>query len=1019
MKTAIRLLAVSFGVVLLAALWTSPVSAYPTFDGGCAASNCHEVVFNQDNYTSNHDGTAWGTNLMDGHLQIIESLVGPLPGNDECLVCHNQIGDNPSTFSSGNPDYPFSCAGCHGREGDNTPNDGAFGGTNPGRSDGLRNHHRSNGITTCDICHTADQTPSLVGESTLPPNYGGPPLAPPSAALIADPCSDAQFGPDGLDNDGDNLYDAADPDCAVNTPPVANAGPDQTVNVGDTVTLDGSNSSDADSDPLTYSWSLSVPGGSGATLSDPTAVGPTFVADVAGAYTATLIVNDGTDDSAPDSAVITAQIVVGNNPPVANAGPDQNVSVGDTVVLDGSGSTDADGDALTYGWSLSVPTGSGATLSDPTAVGPTFVADVAGAYTATLIVNDGTDDSAPDSAVITAQIVVGNNPPVANAGPDQNVSVGDTVVLDGSGSTDADGDALTYGWSLSVPTGSGATLSDPTAVGPTFVADVEGDYVAQLIVNDGTDDSAADSVVITAQAVPGNTPPVANAGPDQNVSVGDTVVLNGSGSTDADGDALTYSWSLSVPTGSGATLSNPTAVGPTFVADVAGDYVAQLIVNDGTDDSAADTVMITASVVPANNPPVANAGLDQSVLVGDTVTLDASGSSDADGDALTYSWSLSVPTGSGATLSDPTAISQTFVADVAGDYVAQLIVNDGMDDSTPDSVVIVAAPPAVNQPPVANAGPNQSVFVGNTVTLDASGSSDPDGDALTYSWSLTSVPVGSGAMLSDPNVVNPSFAADVAGDYVVQLIVNDGELDSAPDTVMITASAVPANNPPVANAGPDRSVFVGNTVTLDAGGSSDPDGDPLTYSWSLTSVPAGSGAMLSDPNAVNPRFAADVAGDYVAQLIVNDGELDSAPDTVMITVQAAALPVADPSGPYAGFVNEIVTFDGRGSSDPDGGAIRSWNWDFGDGSTGVGDRATHIYGAAGTYTAQLTVTDDEGQTSAPATTTVTVDDQVVVIRKSGSGAIGLPFLWLLGLTLFLMRRRRMSLRNSVGSTGGS
>ena len=923
MKTAIRLLAVSFGVVLLAALWTSPVSAYPTFDGGCAASNCHEVVFNQDNYTSNHDGTAWGTNLMDGHLQIIESLVGPLPGNDECLVCHNQIGDNPSTFSSGNPDYPFSCAGCHGREGDNTPNDGAFGGTNPGRSDGLRNHHRSNGITTCDICHTADQTPSLVGESTLPPNYGGPPLAPPSAALIADPCSDAQFGPDGLDNDGDNLYDAADPDCAVNTPPVANAGPDQTVNVGDTVTLDGSNSSDADSDPLTYSWSLSVPGGSGATL------------------------------------------------------------------------------------------------SDPTAVGPTFVADVAGAYTATLIVNDGTDDSAPDSAVITAQIVVGNNPPVANAGPDQNVSVGDTVVLDGSGSTDADGDALTYGWSLSVPTGSGATLSDPTAVGPTFVADVEGDYVAQLIVNDGTDDSAADSVVITAQAVPGNTPPVANAGPDQNVSVGDTVVLNGSGSTDADGDALTYSWSLSVPTGSGATLSDPSAVGPTFVADVAGDYVAQLIVNDGTDDSAADTVMITASVVPANNPPVANAGLDQSVLVGDTVTLDASGSSDADGDALTYSWSLSVPTGSGATLSDPTAISQTFVADVAGDYVAQLIVNDGMDDSTPDSVVIVAAPPAVNQPPVANAGPNQSVFVGNTVTLDASGSSDPDGDALTYSWSLTSVPVGSGAMLSDPNVVNPSFAADVAGDYVVQLIVNDGELDSAPDTVMITASAVPANNPPVANAGPDRSVFVGNTVTLDAGGSSDPDGDPLTYSWSLTSVPAGSGAMLSDPNAVNPRFAADVAGDYVAQLIVNDGELDSAPDTVMITVQAAALPVADPSGPYAGFVNETVTFDGRGSSDPDGGAIRSWNWDFGDGSTGVGDRATHIYGAAGTYTAQLTVTDDEGQTSAPATTTVTVDDQVVVIRKSGSGAIGLPFLWLLGLTLFLMRRRRMSLRNSVGSTGGS
>ena len=90
----------------------------------------------------------------------------------------------------------------------------------------------------------------------------------------------------------------------MNIPPVADAGLDQTVDVGDTVTLDGSGSTDADSDPLTYSWVLSVPGGSGAVLSDTAAVGPNFVPDVAGTYTATLIVNDGTDDSAPDDAVI-------------------------------------------------------------------------------------------------------------------------------------------------------------------------------------------------------------------------------------------------------------------------------------------------------------------------------------------------------------------------------------------------------------------------------------------------------------------------------------------------------------------------------------------------------------------------------------------------------------------------------------------------------------------------------------------------------------------------------------------
>ena len=110
----------------------------------------------------------------------------------------------------------------------------------------------------------------------------------------------------------------------------------------------------------------------------------------------------------------------------------------------------------------------------------------------------------------------------------------------------------------------------------------------------------AQSTPVTAQ----NSPPVANAGPDQNVSVGATVSLNGSGSSDVDGNPLTYSWSLiSVPPGSGATLVNPTAVNPTFVADMPGTYVVQLIVNDGLVDSAPDEVVISATgPAPGANP---------------------------------------------------------------------------------------------------------------------------------------------------------------------------------------------------------------------------------------------------------------------------------------------------------------------------------------------------------------------------------------------------------------------------------
>ena len=187
------------------------------------------------------------------------------------------------------------------------------------------------------------------------------------------------------------------------------------------------------------------------------------------------------------------------------------------------------------------------------------------------------------------------------------------------------------------------------------------------------------------------------------------------------------------------------------------------------------------------------------------------------------------------------------------------MVNDGTVDSTPDtvSIVVEAAPPG-NQPPTAVAGPDQSgISQGATVTLDGSGSSDPDGDALTFAWTLTTVPAGSAAALSDPTVIGPTFVADVAGSYVAQLVVNDGIVDSAADTVTITVD----NAAPIADAGPDQSgLSEGATVTLDGSASSDPDGDPLTFAWTLTTVPAGSAAALSDPTVVGPTFDADLPG---------------------------------------------------------------------------------------------------------------------------------------------------------------
>ena len=129
-------------------------------------------------------------------------------------------------------------------------------------------------------------------------------------------------------------------------------------------------------------------------------------------------------------------------------------------------------------------------------------------------------------------------------------------------------------------------------------------------------------------------------------------------------------------------------------------------------------------------------------------------------------------------------MSPTFVVDRDGDYVVQLIVSDGTVNSVPNSVTITSD----NVAPVADAGPVQTVAVSALVILAGSASSDANGDPLTYSWTFVSIPVGSLAVLAGSTTVSPTFTADLAGNYVVQLIVHDGTVDSAPDSVIITTN---------------------------------------------------------------------------------------------------------------------------------------------------------------------------------------------------------------------------------------
>ncbi|AYM74580.1 hypothetical protein D9M09_01220 [Janthinobacterium agaricidamnosum] len=193
-------------------------------------------------------------------------------------------------------------------------------------------------------------------------------------------------------------------------------------------------------------------------------------------------------------------------------------------------------------------------------------------------------------------------------------------------------------------------------------------------------------------------------------------------------------------------------------------------------------------------------------------------------------------------------------------------------------------------PPVAQAGPLQSVVTGTVVTLDGSASSADAGRTLSYAWTLQSRPAGSTASLSSPTSVRPTFTADVAGTYVASVIVNDGKVSSNAAAVSITASV--ANAAPVANAGYAQNVLSGSVVELDGSASSDANGDVLTFAWELTTKPANSKASLFSASSAKSTFTADTTGLYVAKLIVNDGKASSADATVTVTASAV-----DNSGP--------------------------------------------------------------------------------------------------------------------------
>ena len=373
-----------------------------------------------------------------------------------------------------------------------------------------------------------------------------------------------------------------------NNPPTAVATANVTSgNAPLAVTFSALGSTDPDAgDTLTYAWDLD----GDSLLDDSTAAQPSFNYTTPGSRTVTLKVTD------PDGAFSTATVVVKvNTPPKAVATADTTAGTAPlAVTFNGSASTDADGDTLTYAWDLDADN----LFDDSTAVQPIFNYTTPGTYTVTLKVTD------TGGAFSTATLAVKVNA-TPNAVATANVTSGNAplaVTFSALGSTDPDaGDTLTYAWDLDGDN----LLDDSTAAQPTFSYTTPGNHTATLRVTDSKGASSTATVVIKV-----NTPPAAVATASATSGTAPLgVMFNGSASTDADGDALTYAWDLD-----GDNLFDAaTSAQPTFSYTTPGTYTVTLKVTDPSGAFSTATVVITVQAAdpgpgPDIRPPFAPIG---------------------------------------------------------------------------------------------------------------------------------------------------------------------------------------------------------------------------------------------------------------------------------------------------------------------------------------------------------------------------------------------------------------------------
>lgn len=760
----------------------------------------------------------------------------------------------------------------------------------------------------------------------------------------------------------------------INTPPVMGDIGDKEVNAGETLsfTLSATDQDTNPTDPLVFGTNaaqLTLNNNSGAVSWSPEE------ADV-GNYTVNFTVSDG--NGGWDFEEINIEVKAGipnlNLPPVAVLGNDFEAVANETVELNGSGSFDPDNDTLTYHWDIEFNNYT-ISITNPNSAFPSFTPNETGIWKVTLQVEDvnGTFSRLSNNIAELNITVIPNTAPVAVIDEPLNNSVfnmDELIWFNASSSSDVDGQDLTYIWYTNNSL-LGGNLSEFGNLRLFNTTELEkGLHTITLVVTD-TQGAYSNASVWIEVLGPANQPPKAvikTPKTDTEFFKSEKITFDAAGSTDPDTTILKYTWESDLD---GVLAANSKVFQSTLSE---GEHIITLYVSDGEFN-----ISTTANVSIKNRPPLADFVSNAPRNKGETVTFNASSTTDRDGkfdkENMTYKWNF----GDGGTGS---GIEVTHVYNTAGKYLVTLTVDDGSEFNNTN---ITSKEIRINTLPVAVAGKDMVGDLGDNIEFDGTGSYDPDeGDTLTYHWDF-----GDGATFNG-DIVGHTYA--YPGTYEVTLTVND-TVGEATDSLEVVIKGI--SEPPFADPGDaftshfEEGEALG--VTFDGSGSYDPeddlnnnskiDGDEidnLTYSWDFdASVDLdGDGNKMNDnqSTSIRPSFTYETAKTYVVYLTVRNSRGQEHNRSVTIVLNY--LPVPSISSESSGLRNIDFQFDAKATYDPDdleGNKQLTYSWDWGDGTTSSGSTptVTHKFTAAKTYTVQLNVTDQNGG-SAFTSVTVTI-----------------------------------------------